>query len=144
MIGPTNWEDIGWVGNKISPAGFVLDGDMLIEVQAFNISTQQWDTVATTRSRNGSFAWDGYDWHYWQSPQIQLGYDYWSIWRLGPGDDPYEDDESQNWANAKLRALADGAPIYTFDDWKLGPLRDMVSEFHGKELYIQGYSRSIH
>ena len=48
MIGPTNRENIGSIENKIAPGGFVLEGDMLIEVQSWNFEMERWETVATT------------------------------------------------------------------------------------------------
>jgi hypothetical protein len=133
MIGPTHGEHIGSIENKIRPGGFVLDGDMLIEVQAWNFEIKRWETVATTRSLKGSNAWDGYDWHYWQSPQIALDDEYWHIatfWVRGrEGPIPMY---------AKLRALGDGGSIYTFKEWNLGPLSEMQQEVHGNELHIHG------
>ncbi len=131
MIGPTHREHIGNVQNKISPGGFVLDGDMLIEVQAYHFERQRWETVATTRSSKGSNAWDGYDWHYWQTPQFSLPYEYWEQYWFGTG-------EGQLTKFAKLRALGDGGQIFTFKEWNLGPLSDMEADIHGTELIILG------
>lgn len=136
MIGPTHSDNIGNIHNKIAPAGFVLDGGSLIEVQAFNWRTQRWDTVATTRSRAGSNSWDGLDWHYWQAPHFQIGYDYWADWW---SDSVLSGNNGGSYlAKARLRALSDGAPLYTFKKWNLGTLREMQADLNGFEITIFG------
>ena len=133
MIGPTHGDHIGSIENKIGPGGFVLDGDMLIKVQAWNFEMERWETVATTRSRKGSNAWDGYEFHYWQSPQFALDYKYWHYATFWP-----QGEEGPIPMYAKLRALGGTGQIFTFNEFNLGPLRDMYEDVHGTELHLFG------
>ena len=133
MIGPTNGENIGSIENKIAPGGFVLEGDMLIEVQSWNFEMERWETVATTRSGKGSNAWDGYNWHYWQSPPFALDDKYWSYFTLGPAG-----EEGPIPMYGKLRTIGGGGQIFTFNEWNLGPLSDMYQDVYGTELYLYG------
>lgn len=127
MIGPTNNENIGGLENKIGPAGFVLEGDMLIEVQAFHVDRQRFETVATTTSARSSNSWDGSDWYFWQTPRFTLPNEYWG-----------QVAGKNLWA-ARIRAAGDGVPLYTFNDWNLGPLTDMAAEVNGTEVVIFGH-----
>ncbi len=131
MIGPTSGDHIGNIQNRISPGGFVLDGDSLIEVQAYNFESRRWVTLATTRSSSGSIAWENIDWHYWQSPQFSLPFEYWDV-SWGNGTEGYQQ------RYARLRALGDGAELFTFKDWNLGPLSDMQDDVNGTELILFG------
>lgn len=150
MIGPTQHQDIGNMSDRIYPAGFVLDSDVLIEVQSFNWEMQRWETVSTTRSGKSAYPWDGLEWHLWQSSGIQLDDKYWtSYW--------YEEDlldfstypEGRYGVKARIRSLADGAPMYTFGysngrDWSLKPLRELQSDVWGSEVLVTAGIKVIH
>jgi hypothetical protein len=48
-----------------------------LEVQAFNRSSGNWDTVGTTESLGNPFQWAGFTWYYWSYPFNLSGVDNW-------------------------------------------------------------------
>ena len=143
MISPENDDTfvrrrgVGASDRQLSPSGFVQKGGVDVEVQAYNFRQGRWDTVATTVSQGGAMAWEGYNWHYWQTPKVRLGREYWrftAIW----GEEDLADYGATE-AEAKIRALGDGDVLYTFNDWRIDiPLRDLIRNVNGTEARIRG------
>lgn len=137
MTNPTNNQHLGYyygsTSKPVPAGGFIEQPNTVVNLEAFEWKTGRWVTIATTRSSRSPVQWDGRTWYPWQTRAVRL--DTTRFWNSYWGE-----------SKAKLRAVANGGSLFTFDNWDWTPdstIGEVSEGVNGIEVTIYGWQFDI-